>query len=111
MWSSKKKRLNSSGEEYRHTPTGPDLRIRGNPSVTNIGVNKGANNVTNINNTTNYGGAHGLEQMETFVSFPALHNSSEQDPDRQCHPGTRKSILERIQNWIDNPSARLSGSP
>ncbi|KAM6496427.1 hypothetical protein JOM56_009133 [Amanita muscaria] len=103
MWSSKKKRLNSSREEDRHGP--PRFSIRGNPSVTNIGVNKGVNNVTNINNNTNYGGAHGLERMETFVSFAAHHNSAEQDPDRRCHPGTRKFILECIQNWIDNPSA------
>ncbi|KAM6496438.1 hypothetical protein JOM56_009144, partial [Amanita muscaria] len=122
MWSSKKKRPIRSREEDRHShdlrsnlaisPLATQLQgahtftgsISGNPTVTNIGMNSGVNNVT-TNNNINYGGAHGLEKMETFVSFAAHHNSAEQDPDRRCHPGTRKSSLERIQNWIDNPSA------
>ncbi|KAM6499617.1 hypothetical protein JOM56_005125 [Amanita muscaria] len=71
--------------------------ISGNPTMTNIGVNAG--NLTTVNH---YGGAHGLEMLEKYVSFAALHNSSEQDPDRRCHPGTREIVLKRLRDWIDN---------
>ncbi|KAM6490407.1 hypothetical protein JOM56_014171 [Amanita muscaria] len=78
------------------------LNISGTPNFTNIGVNSGVNNVTHVNY---YGGSHGLEQMEKFVSFNAFHNSAVQDPDRKCHPGTRVIVLNRIRNWFDNPSS------
>ncbi|KAM6499592.1 hypothetical protein JOM56_005100 [Amanita muscaria] len=71
--------------------------ISGNPTMTNIGVNAG--NLTTVNH---YGGTHGLEMLEKYVSFAALHNSSEQDPDRRCHPGTREIVLNRLRDWIDN---------
>ncbi|KAM6496432.1 hypothetical protein JOM56_009138 [Amanita muscaria] len=104
IWSSKKKKRPIRSREEDHHSNDLRFSIRGNPTVANVGVNRGVNNVT-TNNNINYGGAHGLEKMETFVSFAARYNSAEQDPNRQCHPGTRKSSLERIQNWIDNPSA------
>ncbi|KAM6496162.1 hypothetical protein JOM56_008868 [Amanita muscaria] len=69
------------------------VHISGNPHFVNIG------------SVNNLGGSQGLESMKEFVSFPALHNSSAQDPDRRCHPGTRKTVLSRLQNWIGNPSA------
>ncbi|KAM6489893.1 hypothetical protein JOM56_014705 [Amanita muscaria] len=53
----------------------------------------------------NYGGTHGLENLKEFVSFAALHDSSAQDPDRRCHPGTRKTVLIRLRDWFDNPNA------
>ncbi|KIL63128.1 hypothetical protein M378DRAFT_57828, partial [Amanita muscaria Koide BX008] len=45
-----------------------------------------------------------LDILETFVSFNALHDSSAQDPERCCHPDTRKSVLGQICNWADDPS-------
>ncbi|KAM6498027.1 hypothetical protein JOM56_005975 [Amanita muscaria] len=88
------------------------FNISGHPRFTNIG-----GNVTN-----NYGGTHGasfymlhrlfdltklqgLEKMEKFVSFAALHDSAEQDPTRRCHPGTRRNVLNRLRDWFDNPNA------
>ncbi|KAM6499341.1 hypothetical protein JOM56_004849 [Amanita muscaria] len=76
--------------------------ISGNPIMTNIGMNNGVNNVTTVNN---YGGTHGLEILERFVSFAALHDSAEQDPDRRCHPGTRETVLRRLRDWFDNPNS------
>ncbi|KIL65460.1 hypothetical protein M378DRAFT_60868, partial [Amanita muscaria Koide BX008] len=29
-----------------------------------------------------------------------------QDPDRQCHPGTRENVLKRLRDWADNPKAK-----
>ncbi|KAM6499599.1 hypothetical protein JOM56_005107 [Amanita muscaria] len=65
-------------------------------------MNKGVNNVTTVNNC---GGTHGLEDLKDSVSFAAFHNSSAQDPDRRCHPGTRQNVLSRLRHWIDNPDA------
>ncbi|KIL58856.1 hypothetical protein M378DRAFT_292057 [Amanita muscaria Koide BX008] len=61
-------------------------------------------NNSTVNNTNIYGGAHALENLKEFVSFAALHDSAEQDPDRCCHPGTRKSVLSQLRHWIDNPN-------
>ncbi|KAM6499297.1 hypothetical protein JOM56_004805 [Amanita muscaria] len=72
----------------------------GNPILTNIGTNTG--NLTTVNN---YGGTHGLEKLERFVSFAALHDSAEQDPDRRCHPGTRNTVLRQLRDWFNNPDA------
>jgi uridine kinase len=41
--------------------------------------------------------------MEKHVSFTAQFDSSAQDPERICHPGTRQNVLKRAQDWIDNP--------
>ncbi|KAM6499583.1 hypothetical protein JOM56_005091 [Amanita muscaria] len=71
-------------------------------NVATIGTNTGVQNVTTVNH---YGGSHGLENLKEFVSFPALHNSSAQDPDRRCHPGTRENVLMRLRQWTDNPNA------
>ncbi|KAM6499231.1 hypothetical protein JOM56_004739, partial [Amanita muscaria] len=68
--------------------------------LTNIGTNTG--NLTTVNN---YGGTHGLEKLEKSVSFAALHDSAEQDPDRRCHPGTRITVLKQLRDWFDNPNA------
>jgi hypothetical protein len=46
-----------------------------------------------------------LNFLKEFVAFDALYDSSAQDPKRQCHPGTRESVLSTMRNWIDNPSA------
>ncbi|KAM6496292.1 hypothetical protein JOM56_008998 [Amanita muscaria] len=93
---------NISHNERSHTPVLSEstttalfqgaygFSISGNPNFTNIG---------NINN---YGGSHGLEHMEKFVSFNAFHNSAVQDPDRKCHPGTRVVVLNRIRNWFND---------
>ncbi|KAM6499317.1 hypothetical protein JOM56_004825 [Amanita muscaria] len=78
-------------------------------------------NTGNLTTVYNYGGTHGvsfsvlhqffdltklqgLEKLEKFVSFAALHDSAEQDPDRRCHPGTRETVLARLRNWFDNPN-------
>ncbi|KAM6499229.1 hypothetical protein JOM56_004737 [Amanita muscaria] len=74
--------------------------INGNPWFANIGTNMG--HLTTVNN---YGGTHGLERLEKFVSFAALQDSAEQDPERRCHPGTRKSVLKQLRDWFDNPNA------
>ncbi|KAM6499227.1 hypothetical protein JOM56_004735 [Amanita muscaria] len=79
---------------------GAQVNMSGNPRFANIGTNMG--NLTTVNN---YGGTHGLEKLEKFVSFAALHDSAEQDPDRRCHPGTRKTVLTRLQHWFNNPNA------
>ncbi|KIL56081.1 hypothetical protein M378DRAFT_173013 [Amanita muscaria Koide BX008] len=71
--------------------------MSGNPQFTNIGMNK----LTTVNN---YGGTHGLENLKDFVSFAALHDSAEQDPERRCHPGTRITVLKQLRDWFDNPN-------
>ncbi|KAM6491555.1 hypothetical protein JOM56_012947 [Amanita muscaria] len=77
-----------------------NVNVSGNPTLMNIGTNMG--NLTTVNVC---GGTHGLENLKEFVSFTALHDSSEQDPDRCCHPGTRKTLLRRLRDWLDNPNA------
>ncbi|KAM6491571.1 hypothetical protein JOM56_012963 [Amanita muscaria] len=95
-----------------------NVNVKGNPILTNIGTNTGVQNVTTVNN---YGGTHGvslcahrffqlteiqgLENLQEFVSFAALHDSAEQDHDRRCYPGTRKAVLARLRDWFDNPNA------
>ncbi|KIL59826.1 hypothetical protein M378DRAFT_34379, partial [Amanita muscaria Koide BX008] len=32
-------------------------------------------------------------------------DSFAQDPDGRCHPGTRKKVLKRLRDWVDNPNA------
>src|ERR1700760_1339694 len=44
-----------------------------------------------------------LGRLEPFVSFDALHDSSAQDPERRCHPGTREAVLKQMCNWVDDP--------
>ncbi|KIL57535.1 hypothetical protein M378DRAFT_16202 [Amanita muscaria Koide BX008] len=74
------------------------VNISGHPQFTNIGLNIG--NLTTVNH---YGRVHGLKDLQEFVSFAALHDSAEQDPDRRCHPGTRENVLSRLRDWFDNP--------
>ncbi|KAM6490075.1 hypothetical protein JOM56_014487 [Amanita muscaria] len=74
--------------------------IGGNAKFTNIAGKK----VTNVFNHW-HDGAHGLEKLENFVSFTAQFDSSAQDPERICHPGTRQNVLKRMKDWIDNPSS------
>ncbi|KIL55172.1 hypothetical protein M378DRAFT_59333, partial [Amanita muscaria Koide BX008] len=47
----------------------------------------------------------GLDKLEKFVSFSALHDSSAQDPERCCHPGTRKNVLHKMRAWMDDTNA------
>ncbi|KAM6499321.1 hypothetical protein JOM56_004829 [Amanita muscaria] len=75
------------------------VNISGNTRFTNIGMNTG--NLTTVNN---YSATHGLENLKEFVSFAALHDSAEQDPDRRCHPGTRETVLKQLRDWFDNPN-------
>ncbi|KIL57942.1 hypothetical protein M378DRAFT_15902 [Amanita muscaria Koide BX008] len=75
------------------------VNISGNTRFMNIGMNTG-----NLTTVYNYGGIHGLEKLERFVSFAALHDSAEQDPDRRCHPGTRETVLRQLRDWFDNPN-------
>ncbi|KAM6499339.1 hypothetical protein JOM56_004847 [Amanita muscaria] len=77
-----------------------NVNMSGNPTLMNIGTNTG--NLTTVNN---YGGIHGLEKLERFVSFAALHDSAEQDPDRRCHPGTRETVLGQLRGWFHNSNA------
>ncbi|KAM6503620.1 hypothetical protein JOM56_000563 [Amanita muscaria] len=53
---------------------------------------------------SNRGGTYGLDTLEKFVSFSALHDSSAQDPKRCCHLDTRKSVIRQICNWADDPT-------
>ncbi|KIL64294.1 hypothetical protein M378DRAFT_54614, partial [Amanita muscaria Koide BX008] len=32
-------------------------------------------------------------------------DSSAQDPERCCHPGTRKKVLDKMRTWMDDPNA------
>jgi hypothetical protein len=48
----------------------------------------------------------GLDLLKEFVSFSALHDSSAQDPERRCHPGTRENVLKEMRHWIDNPDTK-----
>ncbi|KIL65425.1 hypothetical protein M378DRAFT_51360, partial [Amanita muscaria Koide BX008] len=45
------------------------------------------------------------DTLKEFVSFSALHDSSTQDPERCCHPGTRKDVLNKMRTWTDDPNA------
>ncbi|KIL62486.1 hypothetical protein M378DRAFT_28954, partial [Amanita muscaria Koide BX008] len=47
----------------------------------------------------------GMEQMKSFVSFSAQIDSSAQDPERICHPGTRQNVLRRMKDWFDDPNS------
>ncbi|KIL55680.1 hypothetical protein M378DRAFT_48940, partial [Amanita muscaria Koide BX008] len=47
----------------------------------------------------------GLDNLKEFVAFSALHDSSAQDPERCCHPGTRKNVLHKMRTWMDDPNA------
>ncbi|KIL54358.1 hypothetical protein M378DRAFT_174292 [Amanita muscaria Koide BX008] len=78
------------------------FNITGNPTMINAGMNKGKIDVTNVNN---YGGVHGLEKMEKMISFNAQFDSQVQDPESQCHPGTRETVLAQMRDWIDNLDA------
>ncbi|KIL61759.1 hypothetical protein M378DRAFT_820846 [Amanita muscaria Koide BX008] len=81
-----------------------NVNVSGNSTLMNIGTNSG--HLTTVNN---YGGTHGLERLEKFVSFAALRDSAKQDPDRRCHPGTRKTVLTWLRDWFDNsnPTDRI----
>ncbi|KAM6499294.1 hypothetical protein JOM56_004802 [Amanita muscaria] len=79
---------------------GAQVNMSGNPRFTNIGVNEGK--LTTVNY---YSGTHGLENLKEHVSFSALQDSAEQDPDRRCHPGTRQNVLMQLRDWFDNPNA------
>ncbi|KAM6492941.1 hypothetical protein JOM56_011075 [Amanita muscaria] len=68
--------------------------IGGNARFVNIGQQ-------NVNNRSTYG----LDNLKEFVSFSALHDSSAQDPERRCHPGTRKNVLHKMRTWMDDPNA------
>ncbi|KAM6501591.1 hypothetical protein JOM56_001568 [Amanita muscaria] len=75
-----------------------NVRIENAP-ITNVGHQH-----VNIHRHLNGHGKYGLDILEKFVSFSAVHDSSAQDPKRCCHPGTRKSVLHQICNWADNPT-------
>ncbi|KIL55406.1 hypothetical protein M378DRAFT_49492, partial [Amanita muscaria Koide BX008] len=48
----------------------------------------------------------GLDILNGFVSFEAQFDSSAQDPDRRCYPGTRQNVLKRLRDWADNPKMK-----
>ncbi|KAM6492879.1 hypothetical protein JOM56_011013 [Amanita muscaria] len=61
--------------------------------------------ITNIGHQHVYNhGNYGLDNLKEFVSFSALHDSSAQDPQRCCHPGTRKNVLHKMRTWMDDPN-------
>ncbi|KIL55411.1 hypothetical protein M378DRAFT_173668, partial [Amanita muscaria Koide BX008] len=70
------------------------VNISGNPNFHN------QYNVTNVYG----GGIDGLQYLNGFISVDAQFDSSAQDPDRQCHPGTRQNVLKRLRDWFDNPN-------
>ncbi|KAM6499298.1 hypothetical protein JOM56_004806 [Amanita muscaria] len=84
-------------EGHKPIPTSADSAVV--PVATLLQGAQG--NLTTVNN---YGGTHGLENLKEYVSFAALHDSAEQDPDRRCHPGTRKTVLKQLRDWFDNPN-------
>ncbi|KAM6503522.1 hypothetical protein JOM56_000465 [Amanita muscaria] len=61
--------------------------------------------IVNIGQQVNNRGTYGLDNLKEFVSFSALHDSSTQDPERCCHPGTRKTVLDKMRTWMDHPNA------
>ncbi|KAM6491082.1 hypothetical protein JOM56_013321 [Amanita muscaria] len=70
------------------------LNFSGNARIMNIGHQ-------HVNSHGNYG----LDNLKEFVAFSALHDSSAQDPERCCHPGTRKNVLHKMRTWMDDPNA------
>ncbi|KAM6502768.1 hypothetical protein JOM56_002745 [Amanita muscaria] len=72
-----------------------------------IGGNAKFMNIAGKTNVINHwhDGTHGLEIMAKFVSLNAEIDSSAQDPERICHPGTRQNVLKRMEDWIDDPSS------
>ncbi|KAM6491073.1 hypothetical protein JOM56_013312 [Amanita muscaria] len=70
-----------------------------------IGGNARFVNIGQQNVTVNNRGTYGLDSLKEFVSFSALHDSSAQDPERCCHPGTRRNVLHKIRTWMDDPNA------
>ncbi|KAM6491038.1 hypothetical protein JOM56_013277, partial [Amanita muscaria] len=70
------------------------LNFSGNARIMNVGHQ-------HVNSHGNYG----LDNLKEFVSFSALHDSSAQDPERCCHPGTRKNVLHKMRTWMDDPNA------
>ncbi|KAM6496460.1 hypothetical protein JOM56_009166 [Amanita muscaria] len=75
------------------------VNISGNPNFHNQNIGS----VTNV-----YGGGTddaGLHHLNGFVSFDAQFDSSAQDPDRQCHPGTRQNVLKRLEDWFNDPNS------
>ncbi|KAM6494652.1 hypothetical protein JOM56_009275 [Amanita muscaria] len=80
-----------------------DFTVRDHARITNIGT---------ISNMNHYGQSFGLDIMERFmekyVSLNAVHDSAVQDPDRKCHPETRRNVLKQIRDWIDNPDGSES---
>ncbi|KXN91226.1 hypothetical protein AN958_01910 [Leucoagaricus sp. SymC.cos] len=45
-----------------------------------------------------------LHWLSDYVMKGAEFDSSERDPPPRCHPGTRTNILERTQQWFDDPN-------
>ncbi|KIL58956.1 hypothetical protein M378DRAFT_285071 [Amanita muscaria Koide BX008] len=72
------------------------FNVSGNPSFQNQNIGS----VTNVYG----GGTNGLETLKGAVSFNAQFDSSAQDPNRRCHPGTRQNVLKRLRDWFDNPN-------
>ncbi|KAH9483398.1 hypothetical protein JR316_0002864 [Psilocybe cubensis] len=46
----------------------------------------------------------GLHILEKYIAADAIFDSAERFPPAQCHPGTRKRIIDTIMEWIDDPS-------
>ncbi|KAM6492677.1 hypothetical protein JOM56_012401, partial [Amanita muscaria] len=105
---------NASHSQFPHTAVQADLsepvvapvamhlqgaHISGNTRLTNV---RGDYVTSTVNN---YGETNGLKELKKFVSFEAQFDSSAQDPNRQCHPGTRKNVLKRLRDWVDNPNS------
>ena len=42
-----------------------------------------------------------IETLKQFAALHATHDSPARDPRPKCHPGTRKTILKIINDWID----------
>ena len=45
-----------------------------------------------------------LKKLFDHIASSALHNSSESYDRGKCHPGTRKSVLDKILQWAKNPN-------
>ncbi|KAF9262647.1 hypothetical protein L218DRAFT_903640, partial [Marasmius fiardii PR-910] len=75
-----------------------DIHIGGKAAVTHIEGYQ--NHIGDIN----YHFESGLAKLSAKVAFSALHDAEARYPQPNVLPGTRKEILQRLCQWIEEPS-------
>ncbi|KAJ7483570.1 hypothetical protein FB451DRAFT_1393659 [Mycena latifolia] len=88
----------------RHDPTSHHIRPRQEPTTNITG---GTFIGGNVNQTQRHGEA-GLHILHRVSAGDAFHDSAERFPQPQCHPETRKDILDELWNWASetDPSSK-----